>query len=815
MIKPNRERFEFDAFSIDTAEHLLLRDSEPVPLEPKVFETLLVLIRQNGRLVGKEELMRAVWPDSFVEDSNLTRNISVLRKALSPNDGVPQYIETVPKCGYRFVGDVRALAGEGAGRADVDAVPRHNLPDQLTSFVGRDREIDEIGRLLASTRLVTLTGAGGCGKTRLALQVAVASLPRFEDGTWLVELAPLADGHLVTQSVATVLGVREGPTRSLRDSIVDAPSASAHPAGARQLRACHRCLCGAGRSAGPRCPTPSDSGDEPRRPRDFRRDGAVRATAVAAGQIESRYPQRRCWSARRRACSSSGPPPSNPSLTIDRHQVATIANICHRLDGIPLAIELAAARVNVLSVEQIDIRLEDRFRLLTGGSRTSVARHRTLEGTVEWSYDLLSEAERRVLSALSVFLGGWSLEAAEEVCSGEGVEKGEVLDLLSHLVGKSLVVVEDDGRGARRYRYLETVQQYGRGRLVGSGEVERVKNRHLGFFFDLARRAEPELMGLRQASWLKQLHLEHDNLRSALAWCLSPAQMAEQPDRALDFATALWWFWVKRGFFAEGRQWLDRAVEMAPDSPPSRRARACAALANMTYFQGDFAGTATYARNSVALGREAGDLFSVAFGLGLQTIAAAEAGDVGLALRLAGDCRAAAIASGNPWTAGPALYVLGFLAIREGDYDEASRLCEEAWNASIRDPWASSIHVSCLVGLRVVQGRYAEAHALGAEGIALCRDIEDPVRTAWSLVGIAAAHAVQGRPLNAARLWGASEGLLDSAAASLPPTHRWIRDRHIEGVRAALGDAAFRAAFSEGRAMSMRKAIQHALEASE
>ena len=160
----------------------------------------------------------------------------------------------------------------------------------------------------------------------------------------------------------------------------------------------------------------------------------------------------------------------NPSLTIDLHHVATIADICHRLDGIPLAIELAAARVNVLSVEQINVRLNNRFRLLTGGSRTSVARQRTLEGTVDWSYDLLSETERRVLCELSVFPGGWSLEAAEEVCSGDGVERGEVLDLLSHLVDKSLVVVEDDGRGERRYRYLETVRQYGRDRLLGSGK---------------------------------------------------------------------------------------------------------------------------------------------------------------------------------------------------------------------------------------------------------------------------------------------------------------------------------------------------------
>ena len=329
-----------------------------------------------------------------------------------------------------------------------------------------------------------------------------------------------------------------------------------------------------------------------------------------------------------------------------------------------------------------------------------------------------------------------------------------------------------------------------------------MRNRHLGFFFDLARRAEPELMGLRQASWLKQLHLEHDNLRSALDWCMSPAQLAEQPDRALDFATALGWFWVKRGFFAEGRQWLDRAVEMAPESSSSRRARAWAALANMAAFQGDFAGTATYAMNGVALGREAGDLFSVAFGLGLQTIAAAEAGDVGLALRLAGDCRAAAIASGNPWTAGPALYVLGFLAVRAGDYDEASRIYEEAGTSSIRDPWASSIRCRAWSGFGSFRGVMPRPTRWRPRGIALCRDIEDPIRTAWSLVGIAAAQAVQGRPLTAARLWGASEQLLDSAAASLPPTHRWIRDRHFEGVREALGDAAFRAASAEGRAMS-------------
>lgn len=665
---------------------------------------------------------------------------------------------------------------------------------------------------MATTRLLTLTGAGGCGKTRLALQVAAALLPRFKDGAWLVDLAPLSEAALVTQTVATVLGVREGSTRSLRESLTEhirhreilllldncehLIDACAELAEALVLAAPHLRILATSREG------LGISGETVRRVPSLSLPDAARSLSPEA-LLE--FEAARLFVERATAVDSA--------FAVGQQHVATIAEICHRLDGIPLAIELAAARVNVLSVEQIDVRLKDRFRLLTGGSRTSVARQRTLEATVDWSYDLLSETERRALCELSVFPGGWSLEAAEDVCSGDGIEKDDMLDLLSHLVDKSLVVVEDEGVGARRYRYLETVRQYGRDRLLRSGETERVRNRHLTFFFELARRAEPELIGLRQAFWLRALHLEYDNLRSALDWCMSSAESPEQRDRALDFAAALGWFWVKRGLLAEGRHWLDRAVEMAPTSSPSRGARACSALANIAYFRGDFASATTYAVKSGALGREGGDLYSVAFALGLQTISVAEAGDVGLALRLAGECRAAALASGHPSAAGPALYVLGHLATRAGDFDEAGRFYEEAWKVNLRDdPWGWSILISCLVGLRVVQGRYAEANVLAAQGMVLCEDLEDPVRTAWSLDTIAAAQAAQGHPLRSARLWGASEQLLASAAALLPPTHLWIRDQYFDGVKDALGDAAFQAALSEGRAMSLRQAIQYALE---
>ena len=231
--------------------------------------------------------------------------------------------------------------------------------------------------------------------------------------------------------------------------------------------------------------------------------------------------------------------------------------MCRRLDGIPLAIELPAARLKGLSLDQINDGLNDRFRLLTGGSRTAVARQRTLEATVDWSYNLLSKTERRLLCRLSVFVGGWTVEAAEDVCSGGAIKKAEMLDLLSHLVDKSLISVEQDGD--RRYRCLETVRQYARERSLQSGEAGRVRNLHLDFFFALVRRAEPELIRADQGSWLNLLQLEHDNLRSALEWSLAEPQRS---DRALELAAGWFWFWLKRGHLSEGRKWAQARARL-------------------------------------------------------------------------------------------------------------------------------------------------------------------------------------------------------------------------------------------------------------
>ena len=258
----------------------------------------------------------------------------------------------------------------------------------------------------------------------------------------------------------------------------------------------------------------------------------------------------------RRSCASGG-----VAFQLTPANAPTVVRICQRLDGIPLALELAAARMKLLSLEQISARLDDRFQLLTGGSRTAVPRQQTLRATIDWSYDLLSDEERRLLRRLAVFAGGCSLEAAEQVCGGDDSSDGDTLELLSHLIDKSLVAVEDED-GERRYRLLETVRQYARDRLFESGEAAALRDRHLHFFERLALEAEPELLGPNHIAWASRLTADHDNLRAALEWGLATSGNAETP---LRMVCALWSFWNQRNYFAEGRQWVERALPRLPN----------------------------------------------------------------------------------------------------------------------------------------------------------------------------------------------------------------------------------------------------------
>ncbi len=448
----------------------------------------------------------------------------------------------------------------------------NNLPLQLTSFIGRENEIAKLKRALNDHRLVTLTGSGGTGKTRLSLQVVAEVLDGFPAGVWFVELAPVSDPGLVPNTLANLLGLREssetrhslselvcGYLRERKallvfdncEHLIEAVAAFTD----QLLRACkylkvlassREALGVAGELA---WHVPSLSLPDLRN--------------LPAPEILSQYEAVRLFIERAALVQ--------PRFNVTHENAPAIAQICYRLDGIPLALELAAARANVLSVEQIAKRLDDRFRLLTGGARSALPRQQTLRAMIDWSYNLLAADERLLFLRLAVFSGGWTLEAAESVCSGEGLDAEQVLDLLSQLVRKSLVVMTEQN-GEARYHFLETIRQYAREKLFESESAVWLRDRHLDYFITLAEQGYLGVYGPHDLVWIDKLETENDNLRAALGWSLESPEA--DPQKALQLSGALGDFWDVRGYTREGYQWCAEALKRAPEISSLPRCRA-------------------------------------------------------------------------------------------------------------------------------------------------------------------------------------------------------------------------------------------------
>lgn len=500
--------YAFGNFALYPTERSLLSNGNPVSVSPRAFDVLVALIERAGRLVSKEELLGLVWPNLVVEENNLQAHVSALRKILGH-----KAITTVLGRGYRFALMPEAVAAE----LPLSPEPRkHNLPRQLTSFVGRQKEIAEVQALLFGARLLTLTGASGCGKTRLGLQVAADSLEHFPDGTWLVDLAPLADPSLARQAVATVLGMNEDAGKPiarivaqrlaqkrlllvldncehLLDTCADVVDALVQQYPGVQVLATSREALGVAGEQTYRVPslTTPDATDA-QTPQGIACCESIRLFVERARLVR-------------------------PDFRITEQNARPLALLCRRLDGIPLAIELAAARVRMFTVEEINGKLDQSFRILTGGWRTAPLRHQTLRSLVDWSYGLLNAAEKRLLQRLSVFSGGWTLDAAERVCSGEGVTQEDVLELMSSLSDQNLVLPEQ-ADGHSRYRLLETMQQYARQRLAESGGGDAIRSRHRDYFLAFAEEAKAKLSGADRGDWLRRLEAEHHNLQAALEW---------------------------------------------------------------------------------------------------------------------------------------------------------------------------------------------------------------------------------------------------------------------------------------------------------
>jgi predicted ATPase/DNA-binding CsgD family transcriptional regulator len=688
--------------------------------------------------------------------------------------------------------------------------PSHNLPSELSSFVGREKELPEVRRLLENNRLLTLTGPGGCGKTRLALAAAGELVEMFEDGVWMVKLAPLTDPALVPQAVASTLGVREQPGRPLTETLsehlrtrgllvvldncehlIESCAALAD----ELLRSCPelRVLATSREALGIvgeiSWPVPPLSLPDLRRMPD----------------IESlhRYESARLFVERAAAVK--------PDFVLTEQNAAAVAQVCYRLDGIPLALELAAARVRVLSVEQIADRLDECFALLAAGARTAIPRHRTLHATMDWSYELLGPKEQILFRRLSIFVGGFSLEAAESVCAGGAIEGDEVLGLLSHLVDKSLVVAQEEG-GEARYRLLETIHQYGREKLVDSGDEDEVGRRHVEHYVDFAEGAERELTGPDQARWLVRLEAEHDNLRAAFSWTLAESESVLSGVR---LAAALWPFWLARGYLNEGRRWLESALARDGCMPSRVRAKALSGAGWLANFQGEYGAAKSLIEEGLALYRELGDKEGLALSIVMLGSVAVmgQRHDIPVEALIEEGALLRPEIEDRRTVAG-LLDIEGGVALARGDLERAVELWEETL-ALYREVDDTLGIVACHTNLglvRLAQGDYERSNALLRESVRLAWELDHKPFFQYSVIGLGGVAASRGWPVRAARLWGAAEGISETYGIHLLSAGRSLidYDGRLAAVRSRLDETAWTAAWAEGRAMDLEEISKYA-----
>jgi predicted ATPase/class 3 adenylate cyclase len=679
----------------------------------------------------------------------------------------------------------------------------NNLPQQPTSFIGRDSELGDLAALLAKSRILTLTGAGGCGKTRLALQLAADALEQFSDGVWMIELAALSSAGFVAQTVAKTLGLKEeadrAPSETVADYLADKCSLLMLDNCEHLLDACasladaivRRCAnvkilatsreaLGIGGEQAYRVPSLSlPDPNEPQTPESVAQCESVRLFVDRAALVRAGF-------------------------GVTAENAATLASICSRLDGIPLAIELAAARARSLSVEEIESKLNQRFRLLTGGSRTALPRQQTLRSLIDWSYDLLGDSAKLLLQRLSVFAGGWLLEAAESICAGATLAPSEILDLLTSLSDKSLVAADPNDANSR-FRMVETVRQYAKERLLESGGGDIVRDRHLDYYLALAEKAEPELVGARQVDWLRILAHEHDNLRSALEWSLGQAQSS----MGLRLCGALQRFWMTRGHVSEGREWCSRVLSAPGSSPRSAtRAKTLNGAGLLAYHQLDYAAARAYHEDALAIRRELGDRKGEAASLNNIGIVALDQGDTASARAMHEQSLQIAREIGNRNGMARSLGNLSMVAMEQRDFAAARPLAEEclAILRELADRGGIAIGLHTLAGIAFNQSDLASAGTLLRESLTMLRELGDKGRIAYSLDEIASVVAAVGAPARAARIWGAAQRLREALGA--PAANNDALRMRIDAARAALhDDSAFYAAWQQGRALTLDQAL--------
>jgi predicted ATPase len=687
-----------------------------------------------------------------------------------------------------------------------------NLPREATSFVGRRRETAQAVRLMPVARLLTLTGVAGVGKTRLALRVATQVRAAFPHGVWLVELAALTDGNLLPQTLADILGIRDqlhAPTAGMLadhladkqlllvldncEHLVDTSAALVSELltmapGLRVLATSRQALGVVGEQLLEVPPLPVPAPGRQMTTRAIARYDAVRLFAERAAAAQ-------------------------PEFRLTAANRATVARICQRLDGVPLAIELVALRVRSMPVTEILTGLDDYLEFLATGRRTTVPRLRPLRAAIDWSFALCSPQEQRLWARASVFAGGFDLAAAEAVCSGDGIAREEVFELVTGLVDKSVLSrTNDDADSLARYRMLEAIRYYGQERLDSSHGPTVVRGRHRDYFRRLVTRSEQEWLGPDELTWFTRLRREHANLRAALEFSLS------QPDQArtgLEITAALWHYWIRSCTHTEGRYWLDRALLLDLEPSP-HRARALGVSGWLALMQADMATARDLLEQSRELARLLGDelaLVRTTLGFG---VAAFDQDDLPNSITLLQDAHAHHHALGDPTGVWLALLYLAAASGAVGDTNRAVAFGEECLAlCDTRSAYQSRIYaLSGLCRGQLLSGDRREARRLVREGIPAARQCDDRWILAHYLELLAWLTGADGQHEPAARLLGAaheiwrSTGIPTSGPRYLAPSH----DHCEHTARHALGDERFTAAFQHGTRLTLDQVIDQALD---
>jgi predicted ATPase len=707
----------------------------------------------------------------------------------------------------------------------LDSVP-NNLPLQVTSFVGRAADVAEVRRLLGATRLLTLTGTGGVGKTRLALRVAVELLAEQPDGIWFVDLGRLIDPALVDQTLAAAMGLRLMAGRSIEQAVRD-------HAGSKRLLVlldgCEHLIVPCARLA----------------------DTLIRALPGVQVLATSREPLgiagELSWRVPSLPVPDSAPPLPMvelgsfaavrlfveraaavvPGFALTDKNAPAIARICRRLDGIPLAIELAAARVRVLTADQIAVRLDEAFgqwdapaggghlRLLTGGSRTALRRQQTLEALVDWSHDLLDEGEQVLFRRLAAFGGGWTLEAAEAVGAAPPLSSAAVLDLLTGLVDKSMVVAEAEG-DSERYRFLDTIRHYAQLRLRAAGaEADETRDRHAAYYLESTPMTGTSRAPSPSTAWLERAVREQDNLRAALSWLVARGRAED----ALRMGARLFSYWYNRGHLVEGLASLRRVLAMpGADAPTAERSLVlwCAAMVARNG-AGELEAARAYSEEGLAIARALGDQLEEAAHLASFGLVARELGDDLAHRAMAEEALRISVALGRGRLEAVTRHQLAQAVLSLGDPDGARRLHEEglAICRAAGDDWGVGRSLAYLGALAVEQGDLDGGRARLAECLAVMEDVRTPQVVAIALEGFAALAARTGRHARALRLRGAAAALREASGNAMVRTDLERQERWLTAARQRLGASRAAAAEAEGRKMTLARAIAEALDDAE